>query len=91
MDHIAAYLYLPTIKWDKNDFIFTKIPLQEQPVNLDVGIKFVWKLKRLYGFKFDMRDAKLDINIFAHDSNSLYPFNDEIKCNISWQTIYIHK
>ena len=91
LGHIDAFLNVPTIEWDKNDVIFTKIPLEPQPVNFDYGFKFVWKLKRLYGFKYDMRDAKLDVNIFAHDSNSLYPFNDEIKCTISWQTIYMHE
>ena len=91
LGHIDAYLYLPTIKWDENDCIFTKIALQQQPVHFDYGFKFNWKLKRLYGFKYDMRDAKLDINVFAHDSNSLYPFDDEITCNISWQTIFVDK
>ena len=91
LGHIDAYLYLPTVKWDNNDCIFTKIALQQQAVNLDDEIKFVWKFKRLYGFKYDTRDAKLDINVFGYDSNSLYPFNDEIKCNISWQTIFVRK
>ena len=91
LGRIDGYLYLPTLKWDKtNDFIFTRISLTPQHIDARFGFKFNWKLKRLYGFKYDMRDAKLELNIFANGSRLSYPFDDEINCNISWQTIYIH-
>ena len=93
MGDIDGCLYLPTMKWDKNDFILTKIGLTKQHIDKRFGLRFEWKIKRSDGLKYDMRDARLHVNVNANTNNGLhllYPFDDEINCYISWQRIYNH-
>ena len=85
---IDGCLYLKTIRWNKNDFVCTKILLTSKSVDIKFGTTFSWKFHRLLAFRHDMRDAHVEINVcFGENSNDMGQIENEIKCTILWQKI----